>query len=98
MLNSEHPIGGAKAKFFKETLGYSDGDSEKLHKAICEAVNNKIPNKVEITLYGIKSKFEVKLNGSNEKYGSANVVVVIQSDYGKSEWRIITIIPGEKDK
>lgn len=98
LLNFDHPIGDAKAKFLKQTLGYSKADSEKLHKEICKAVNNKIPYSVDSTLYGIKTKFKVKLNGSNEKYGSANVIVIIQNNYGESTWRIITIIPGEKEK
>lgn len=32
LLNLDHPQGSAKAKFFKETLGYSKDDSKLLHK------------------------------------------------------------------
>ena len=98
LLNLDHPEGGSKAKFLKETLGYQSGDSEKLHNAIKEAIDGKIPNSVEKTNYGTKYNFDVSLKGNNGKYESANVTIVVQNDNGKTIWRIITIVPGKKDK
>ena len=34
LLNSNHPVGGAKAKFMKDVLGYSQNDSKLFHKNI----------------------------------------------------------------
>lgn len=98
LLNLDHTIGGPKAKFLKETLGYSQGDSIKLHNAIGEAINGKIPSKVEVSSYGIKYNFNAKLKGNNGKYYSANVTIVVQNDNGKTTWRIITLTPEKKDK
>ena len=98
LLNLDSLIGGPKAKFFKKTLGYSNKDAKKFHNAVCEAIDGKIPDKTEITEYGIKYTFEVKIKGKNGKYHSANVKIVLQKDNGKTTWRIITIVPRDKDK
>ena len=40
----------------------------------------------------------MKLEGKEGKYHSANVTILVQSDNGKTTWRLITLTPGEKDK
>lgn len=98
LLDQNHDVGGSKAKFLSETLGYNKGDGPKLHAAVSEAINGKTPDKVTKTQYGIKATFNTKIKGNNGQYHSANVTVVIQKDNGKITWRLITITPGKKDK
>lgn len=96
LLNLDHSIGGSKAKFLKEALGYKTGDGFKLHMAIGQAINGKIPSKVETTPFGTKYNFNAKLKGNDGKYHSANVTIVVQNDNEKTTWRIITLTPGKK--
>lgn len=98
LLNKEHDVGGPKAKFLSETLGYNKGDGVKLHNAISEAINGKTPETVTKTTYGTKCTFNTKIKGNDGKYHHANVTVVIQQDNGKTTWRLITITPRKKDK
>lgn len=90
--------GNSKAKFFKDVLGYKTGDGQLLHKAIGEAINGKLPNKVQKTEFGTKYNFNVKIKGKDNHYHSANVTVVVQNDHGKITWRLITVTPDKKDK
>ena len=98
LLNKDHAIGGSKAKFLSETLGYNKGDGAKLHDAVSEAINGKVADKITKTEYGTKATFNVRIKGNNGQYHFANVTVVIQKDNGKITWKLITIIPGKKDK
>lgn len=41
LLDKNHTVGGSKAKFLSETLGYNEGAGAKLHAAISEAINGK---------------------------------------------------------
>lgn len=96
LLDKNHIVGGSKAKFLSETLGYNEGDGAKLHAAVSEAINGKKPDEVTSTQYGIKATFHTTIKGNDGKYHSANITVVIQKDKGKITWRIITIVPRKK--
>ena len=98
LFDLKHSAGGSKAKFLKDVLRYVKGDGKKLHDAIGKAINGKIPNTAKKTNYGTKFNFDVKLEGKDSKYHSANVTVVIQNDNGKITWRLVTLTPGKKDK
>lgn len=69
-----------------------------MHKAIGQAIDGKIPDKVKITEFGTKYNFNVKLFGKDGNEYSANVTIVVQNDNGKTTWRLITLTPGKKDK
>lgn len=97
LLNLDHPDGGSKAKFLKDVLGYKTGNGKLLHNAIGEAINGKLPNVVERTKFGLKYTFNTKIKGKDGAYKSANVVVVVQNDNGKTTWRTITLYPDKKD-
>ncbi len=97
LLKLDHSDGGSKANFLKNVLGYKIGDGKLLHNAIGEAINGKLPNIVERTNFGIKYTFNTKIKGKDGTYKSANVVVVVQNDDGKTIWRIITLYPDKKD-
>lgn len=98
LFNQEHPVGKSKAEFIEKNLGYRKGDSEKFHQAISEGIDGRVPDKVEITRFGRKLTFNTKLKGIDGKLHSANLVIVVQNDFGEKDWRLITITPGKKDK
>ncbi len=98
ILNTEHPKGGTKAKFFIETLGYSKGNPKEFYDNLAEAIDKKIPSKVTRTQYGIVCEFREKLKGVNGKYEYANIIASIQKDDGKEKYRILTVYPGKKEK
>ena len=98
LLNEGHPVGGSKAKFLKEALGYSAKDGKLLHANVKKAINGKIPNVTEITPYGIKKKFETKLKGKNGKWYDANVTIVVQKDNKRKTFKVVTITPRKKGK
>lgn len=97
LFKIEHLYCGSKAKFLKDVLGYKTGDGKLLHNAIGEAINGKLPNVVERTKFGLKYTFNTKIKGNDGTYKSANVVVVVQNNNGKTTWRIITLYPDTKD-
>jgi hypothetical protein len=39
-LNPDHPEGKHKARVFREKLGFTDKDAERLRQLILEAINN----------------------------------------------------------
>lgn len=98
LLNENHPVGGPKAKFMKEVLGYSKEDSKLFHNNIVSAIKDKVPSKSEATQYGTKYTYNTKLIGKNGSAVSANVVVVIQKDNGRTTYKIITVYPDKKEK
>ncbi len=98
LLKPDHIDGGSKAKFLKDFLGYEKGDGKQLHSAISKAIDGKIPNTVKSTEFGTKYNFNVKLEGKDGKSHLANVTIVVQNDNDKTNWRLITLTPGKKDK
>ena len=97
LLNSEHPIGYAKAKYMKDVLGYSKSDSKLFHKNVVTAIVGKIPTKSTETQFGIKHNYNnVQIIGKAGKTVSANVVVVIQKDNGRVTYKIVTVYPDKK--
>ncbi len=98
LLNESHPKGGPKAKFMKEVLGYSKEDSKLFHNNVVSAIKDKVPSKTETTQYGTKHTYHIKLIGKNGNEISANVVVVIQKDNGRTTYKIVTVYPDKKEK
>ena len=98
LLNINHPKGGAKAKFMKDVLGYSQSDSKAFHKNIVASLIGKIPTKSETTPFGVKHTYNTKLTSKDGKSVSANVVVVIQKDNGRITYKIVTVYPDKKGK
>ncbi len=93
LLNLDYSVEEFKAKFLKETLGYKTSVGFRLHTTIGQAIDGKISIKVETTHFGTKYNFNIKLEGNDGKYHSANVTVVVQNDNGKITCRIITLTP-----
>lgn len=93
LLNSEHPVGAAKARFMKDVLGYTKSDSKIFHENVAKSIQGKTPNKTETTQYGVKHTYHTTLVGKNGQSVSAKVVVVIQKDHGQVTYKIITVYP-----
>lgn len=98
LLNPSHPKGGAKAKFMKDVLGYSQSDSKAFHKNVVDSLIGKTPTKSETTPFGIKHTYNTKLKEKNGQSVSANVVVVIQKDNNRTTYKIVTVYPDKKGK
>lgn len=96
LLNINHPKGGAKAKFMRDVLGYSQSDSKTFHKNVVSSLIGKTPTKSEVTPFGTKHTYNTKLIGKDGKTVSANVVVVIQKDNERITYKIVTVYPDKK--
>lgn len=97
LLNPNHPVGGAKAKFMRDVLGYSQADSHLFHKNVAKSLVGKTPFRTEITPYGTKHTYRIQIIGKNGGAASAKVVVVIQKDNGRITYKIVTIYPDKKE-
>lgn len=98
LLNIDHPVGGTKAKFMKDVLGYSQSDSKLFHKNIVASIIGKSPTKSETTPFGIKHTYHTKVIGKSGKSVNANVVVIIQKDKNSITYKIVTVYPDKKGK
>ena len=98
LLNENHPVGGSKARFMREVLGYTQSDAVAFHNSVVDAITGEKPFVSESTPYGLKHTFHVKIAGKDGTSISANVVVVIQQDNGNTRYRIITVYPDKKGK
>ena len=97
LLNPNHPVGGAKAKFMKKVLGYSQSDAQLFHKNVAASLVGKSPFKTEKTLFGTKHTYHTKIIGKNGDAVSAKVVVVIQKDNSRTTYKIVTVYPDKKE-
>ncbi len=93
LLNLSHPKGGAKAKFMRDVLGYTQNDSRLFHRNVVSSLIGKTPTKTETTPFGIKQTYKVVLFGKKGNSVSANVVVVIQKDSGRTTYKLVTVYP-----
>lgn len=93
LLNPNHPVGAAKAKFMKDVLGYTQSDSKLFHENVTKSILGKTPTKSETTQYGVKHTYRTTLVGKSGQRVSAKVVVVIQKDHGHVTYKIITVYP-----
>lgn len=93
LLNPNHPVGSAKAKFMKDVLGYTQRDSKLFHENVTKSILGKTPTKTETTQYRVKHTYHTTLIGKNGQSVSAKVVVVIQKDHGHVTYKIITVYP-----
>ena len=96
LLNINHPVGGSRAKFFINVLGYTHDKPKQLFDNVSDAINGKIPVKDTTTKYGRVLEFHEKIKSISGEYKEVNIVVSIQKDRGAEKYRIITIYPGKK--
>lgn len=93
LLNTMHPEGGAKAKFFIATLGINQNDWEYLSNQITDAMEDAILFRLENNQYGIKHRAIIKIKGRNEKTAFLETGWEIKE--GKSA-RLLTAYPYSK--
>ena len=65
LLNPDHPIGGAKAKWFEQALGYTRANITGLARQINFDSASAIPT--ELTQYGQKYQQIISITGANGK-------------------------------
>jgi RHS repeat-associated protein len=65
LLNTEHPIGGSKAKWFKEALGYTLENMDDLAKQIVFDAGKAV--QTEVTKHGVLYNQTIKVTGANGK-------------------------------
>lgn len=97
LLNPNHSLGGAKCKFLQTALGYNRKDSRLLHRNTLAAIIGKTPDVITKNEYGTKYTYNTKLIGIDGKT-TANVKIAIQLDNLRGSHKIVTIVPGKKDK
>lgn len=97
LLNPEHHVGAAKARFFHDVLGYSQSDGKLFHKNVVSAIIGKKPDETEKTEYGTKHTYHIKLIGKDGNSVNANVVAVIQKDNHRKKFKIVTVYPDKKE-
>ena len=78
----------------RDLIGYS----KLFHNNVVSAIKDKVPSKTETTQYGTKHTYRTKLIGKNGSEISANIVVVIQKDNGRTTYKIVTVYPDKKEK
>ncbi len=98
LLNPDHPIGAGKAKFMKEVLGYEQSDSHLFHTNVVKSIMGVVPSKTEQTPFGLKHTFNTKLISKSGESITANVVVIIQKDNGRTTYKLITVYPDKRGK
>lgn len=97
LLNINHPVGGAKARFMRDVLGYTNADSKLFHKNVVSSIIGKNPIKRETTKFGTKHTYKTKLKSKSGSLITANIVVVIQKDNGRITHKIVTVYPDKKE-
>lgn len=96
LLNENHPVGGSKAKFFREMLGYTVKDAKLFFKNVVSAIKGTVPTSSTTTAYGTKYTYQTVLPAKDGGTVKANVVVVVQKDMGEILYKIVTIYPYKK--
>jgi len=88
LLNMEHPVGGSKAKWFKDALGYTLENMDDLAKQI--VFNAEKAVQTEVTQHGVLYNQTIEITGANGKV--INVVFGwIKNNDGVA--RLVTGIP-----
>jgi hypothetical protein len=92
LLNADHPIGGAKAKWFEKALGFTQKNSDDLAKQIVFDAEKAV--QTEVTKYGTKYNQTIEITGANNK--RIDVVFSWIKDAGDGVVRLVTAIPTKK--
>lgn len=92
LLNMEHPVGGNKAKWFKEALGYTQENMDDLAKQIIFDPNKAV--QTGVTEYGTKFNQTISITGANGKI--IDVTFAWMKSLDDDVVRLITAIPTKK--
>ncbi len=91
LLNMDHSIGGTKAKWFKEALGFTQENADELAKQIVFNPNKAV--QTAITEHGIKYNQIIPIKGANGKVIDVKFGWIKNND---GVVRLITGIPTKK--
>ena len=88
LLNSSHPVGGSKAKWFDQALGFTKNNMDDLAKQI--VFNNKTAVVKEVTKHGTKYNQVIPITGANGKVINVTFAWIKNND---DVVRLVTAIP-----
>lgn len=95
LLNLDHPKGGAKAQFFRDTLNIIKEDWRFLADQFCQAASNSEFYRLEVTGYGVMHGAQVLITGRNGRQA------VIETGWKLEEVgpaQFVTAYPGDEKK
>ena len=88
LLNANHPIGGPKANFFKQALGFDPSNAANLAKQITFDAGRATAT--QLTQHGQKYEQFIKLTGSNDRVIEVRFIWIKHDD---GVVRLVTAIP-----
>jgi hypothetical protein len=91
LLNPDHPVGGPKAKWFKEALGFTQDNMEELAKQIKFDPSQAV--ETGVTQYGTKFNQTIDVVGANGRQIPVTFAWIRNSD---GVVRLVTAIPTPK--
>lgn len=92
LLNADHPVGGSKAKWFKEALGYTQNNMDDLAKQITFDPTKAV--QTGVTEYGTKFNQSISITGANGKV--IDVTFAWMKSATDDVVRLVTSIPTKK--
>jgi RHS repeat-associated protein len=88
LLNISHPVGGSKAKWFKEALGFTVDNADDLANQI--VFNSKTAIQTGVTEFGVKYNQVISISGANGKVIDVTFAWIKNND---GVVRLVTGIP-----
>ncbi len=95
LLKLDHPAGGAKAKFFLDTLGIVASDWRYLADQLCQAARNSEFYRLKVNEYGVMHGAQILITGRNGRQ------VVVETGWKLEEagpGKFVTAYPGDESK
>ena len=91
LLNPNHPVGGSKAKWFKEALGFTKSNADDLAKQIVFDPSKAF--KTAVTEHGTKFNQLISIKGANGRSIDVTFAWIKNND---GVTRLVTSIPTKK--
>ena len=91
LLNPEHPVGGAKAKFFEQALGFTRANAGGLAKQLVFDLSKA--TKTAVTPYGIKFNQVINVVGANGRTIPIKTAWIMEIEYSTAKVRLVTAVP-----
>lgn len=95
LLDLDHPKGGGKARFFKNSLDIIKDDWRFLADQLCQAASNSDFYRLDVTEYGVMHGAEILISGRNGRQA------VIETGWKlgeKGPAQFVTAYPGDESK
>lgn len=91
LLNLDHPVGGSKAKWFRDALGFTQKNADDLAKQI--VFDPKTAVQTVVTEHGVKYNQVIPITGANGKVIDVTFCWIKNND---GVVRLVTGIPTKK--